>query len=152
MSEIIVEHILPPSDNNRLEKLLEELDQVIIPRLSDRVAIPEYAEKLSEYAELFYVIESERDIGNCAIYLNHGEVGYISSIAIKKEWQNRGIGKQLWESVLEYAISKKIKTIELEVSRSNEKALAFYKKLDFVEFQANAQWIKMRYDMEEEFK
>lgn len=149
MSEIVVEHVLPPSDHKRLEKLLEELDEIIIPKLSDRVKISAYAKKLSAYAELFYVCEEEIDIGNCAIYLNDGETGYISSIAIKKEWQNRGIGKQLWTNVLEYTTSKKIKKVELNVSKTNKSAMAFYKSLNFEEVEENNHWIKMRYKVKE---
>ena len=152
MCEIIIEHVLPPSDSNRLEKLLLELDEVITPKLSSRVKIEEYAKKLSENAELFYVCDEGKDIGNCAIYLNNGEGGYISSIALKKDWQRRGMGSLLWNAVLDCAKAKKIKYIDLMVSQFNSDAIAFYKKLHFEQIEVSDKWIKMRYEMGERFE
>ena len=139
----------PPSDIERLEKILWELDETIIPRLSERVDIREYAQKLSQRAELYYARFGDKDIGNCAIYMNGSSVGFISSIALKKEWQNKGIGKRLWRAIITQAKTKGIQTIELLVYEKNDAAITFYKKLGFRKKEMGDSWITMWYEVEE---
>lgn len=148
MNDIVIEHVCPSSDSERLEKLLWELDCVINPKLSERVNIKDYALKLSEKAELFYVRFGEKDIGNCAIYMNGGSIGFISSIALKKEWQNKGIGKRLWRAIVTQAKTKRIQVIELLVYEKNDTAINFYKKLGFKKKEIDNSWITMWYEVE----
>mgnify|MGYP000006545118 FL=1 len=147
MNDITIEHVQPPSDSKRLEKILWELDDDIIPKLSERVNIEEYAKKLSANAEVFYVKHGDIDIGNCAVYMNNEETGFISSIAIKKEWQNKGIGNFLWEKIIVLANTRGIRTIELMVNKNNYKAITFYNHLQFTELKMNTEWIGMRYKL-----
>lgn len=147
MNDITIEHVQPPSDSKRLEKILWELDDDIIPKLSERVNIEEYAKKLSANAEVFYVKHGDIDIGNCAVYMNNEETGFISSIAIKKEWQNKGIGKQVWNLVCSIAKCKHIKYIELCVDKKNSNAQKFYKKNSFYEVEMDTKWIKMKLNL-----
>lgn len=146
MNEIHIEHVMPPSDKKRLKKILLRLDEAIIPKLSERVDLDEYVQKLSERAELFYVINRGEDIGNCAIYLNRGTYGFISSIAILKEWKGLGIGKLLWNHVLERSMEKQVKTIELMVHQENYNAMKFYAKAGFRIVEQSEEWSKMRYE------
>lgn len=149
VNDVNIEHVMPPSDEKRLKEILLRLDESIIPKLSERVDLDEYAEKLSERAELFYAIRQGKDIGNCAIYLNSGSYGYISSIAVTKEGQDSGIGTQLWNYVLKRAIEKKIKLITLMVYETNSKAIAFYKRNGFYIIEKSQGWIKMQFEVEE---
>ena len=48
--------------------------------------------------------------------LTHG-LKSVSNETIKKEWQNKGIGKQVWNLVCSIAKCKHIKYIELCVSK-----------------------------------
>lgn len=145
MNEIHIEHVMPPSDKKRLKEILLRLDESIIPKLSERVDLDEYAEKLSERAELFYVTSQGEDIGNCAIYLNSGTYGYISSIAVLKEWQGLGVGNLLWNQVLEFAIEKQVRMIELMVYQDNHNARKFYKKLGFRMVKQVGNWSRLKY-------
>ena len=147
MNDITIEHVQPPSDSRRLEKILWELDDDIIPKLSERVNIEEYAKKLSANAEVFYVKHGDIDIGSCAVYMNNEETVFISSIAIKKEWQNKGIGNFLWEKIIVLANTRGIRTIELMVNKNNYKAITFYNHLQFTELKMNTEWIGMRYKL-----
>lgn len=147
VNDVYIEHVMPPSDEGRLEALLLCLDDTIIPKLSERVRMDEYAKKLSERAELFYVTNHGRDIGNCAIYLNSGTCGYISSIAIYKKWQGRGIGTRLWDCVLGRVREKGINIIDLMVAKENHGAITFYKKIGFQIAEESEKWIKMRYEI-----
>ena len=57
--------------------------------------------------------------------------GTLCQIAIHPELQGNGIGSQLLDEVVKDAYAKKIRTITLEVRRSNEKAIKLYKKFGF---------------------
>ncbi len=143
MNNIIIEHLSPPSDSNRLNKILEKLDKTFIPILSERVNINEYAQKLARSAEIFYVIKDGQDIGNCAVYLNETN-GFISSIAIKPEYTRMHLGETLWKAVRKLAISKKIYTITLKVYEYNHNAYFFYKQIGFSVLSKENKWIIMQ--------
>jgi ribosomal protein S18 acetylase RimI-like enzyme/8-oxo-dGTP pyrophosphatase MutT (NUDIX family) len=56
------------------------------------------------------------------------------NIAVHKGFQNRGIGTQLMERIIEWAKeSESVEKIELNVRASNAQAIALYKKMGFVE-------------------
>lgn len=148
MCSLIIECAAPLSDRERLEKLLWELDDVIYPKLSERVNIKEYAQKLSQNAELFYARYNAEDIGHCAVYMNDEVRGFITSFALKKEWQNKGIGRLLWEAAEKQAKEKRIRELTLMVYEKNHNAISFYKKMGFVERARKNNWITMWYELE----
>jgi ribosomal protein S18 acetylase RimI-like enzyme len=55
----------------------------------------------------------------------------IFSIAVLPEYQGQGIGKQLLEYSMNLASSKKINRISLEVRKSDQKLIQFYKNSGF---------------------
>lgn len=55
----------------------------------------------------------------------------ITMIALKKEFQNKGIGKFILNWFLDFSKEKGVKSIWLEVSVNNKKAVRFYKKFGF---------------------
>ncbi len=144
MDKINIEHFSPPSDEKRIEKILMELDSAIIPKLSGRVNINEYAKKLAHTADIFFVRKEETDIGHCAVYLNNSEFGYISSISVNKEYRRMHIGSKLYKKVDKLAISKGIFTIRLKVFAQNQDALRFYKHMGFEVASIEEEWISMQ--------
>ena len=66
-------------------------------------------------------------IGLSAIYANDSinHIGYISLIGIKKEYQNRGLGKELLQETLSFMKEKGMKECRLEVDKENLNALSF---------------------------
>lgn len=146
MNDIVVEHVMPPSDVARLRKVLTELDSVIIPPPSDRVDLAEYAGKLARLSDVFYLKKDNRDIGNCAVYLNNEKYGFISSIAVKKEYQKMGLGRKLLENVKNMADERDIPQIRLEVLEENVNALCFYQKMGFYVVERKNNWLVMQAD------
>lgn len=57
----------------------------------------------------------------------------IERIYIKENFQNHGLGKTLYNKALEIAKESNIKLIWLGVWEKNDKAIAFYKNLGFVQ-------------------
>lgn len=59
------------------------------------------------------------------------EEGHITTVAVKKEYQNLGIGKRLIEYVLQRAEMRSIRKFSLEVRVSNKIAQRLYFKFGF---------------------
>ncbi len=57
----------------------------------------------------------------------------VERIYIKSSFQKHGLGKYLLNNAIEIAIAKNKKNIWLGVWEKNENAIAFYKKLGFVQ-------------------
>ena len=143
MSEIKIKHVIPPVDKDELKAFLISVDTKLIPKLSDRVDIDVYADKLSEFADLFYLFDREKMIANAAVYLNHGKNGYISSFAILPEYQGKGMGRKLFLAVNREARKRGITQIGLEVFETNKRAIRFYEKQGFQITGQKAQWFEM---------
>jgi ribosomal-protein-alanine N-acetyltransferase len=53
----------------------------------------------------------------------------LESIAVEEEARGRGIGKALFQAVVEWAESRNTARLELEVRASNQRAIAVYDKM-----------------------
>ena len=69
--------------------------------------------------------------GYCVFYHICDEC-QLMNIAVKKSKRNRSIAAKLMRAILEYSKSENISKITLEVRKSNDKAIALYKKFGFV--------------------
>ncbi len=57
----------------------------------------------------------------------------IQMIAVKKEFQGKGVGKFLLKTLIKYLKELEVKKIFLEVNENNETALKFYRRFGFRE-------------------
>lgn len=78
------------------------------------------------------VKEGERIIAYCGLTGVLDE-GYITNVAVKGEYQGRGIGKEMLISLLNLGREKGLKAFTLEVRTSNEKAIKLYQGLGFLD-------------------
>ena len=62
----------------------------------------------------------------------------IERIYIKSKFQKHGLGKYLFNKALELAVANNKKRIWLGVWEKNENALAFYKKMGFIQTGAHS--------------
>ena len=97
-------------------------------------SIEEYVAKLKNKAIIFEAWGGEL-MGLVAVYMNNCEtkIAFISSVLVSAEYQRKGIAEMLLKSVIEAAISKEFVKIELEVYKTNIKAINLYKKFGFEE-------------------
>ena len=109
--------------------------------MSDSYAMPlnerffnlyEYANKLYYNAE-FFVAVNINILGYIVFYANDRESmsSYITQIAVKREFQNKNIGKKLLNICVESSLALGMKNIKLEVRNDNTKAIGFYVKNGF---------------------
>lgn len=59
------------------------------------------------------------------------DTGTICQIAVHPDIQHEGLGSMMMEEVLKEAKIKRVRSLTLEVRKSNEKAINFYKKFGF---------------------
>lgn len=80
----------------------------------------------------------------CAIYLNNGVEGFITSFNIMRQYQKQGYGKVLIQHVLKEAALQNYPFVALEVDKNNDSAVAFYKKNAFVMEGEYENWLIMK--------
>ncbi|MFA6859975.1 MAG: ribosomal protein S18-alanine N-acetyltransferase [Clostridia bacterium] len=84
----------------------------------------------SEFKKFFVAKENKEVIGFLTFMLLSGEVELLD-IAVKKGYQDKGIGSKLLEHLISFCKANNIKNIFLEVNVNNKKAITLYKKYDF---------------------
>ena len=89
------------------------------------------------FANLWVIELSNASLGLKSVcgfvdYWQTFDSGTICQIAVHPELHHNGIGSQLLEEVIDDAYAKKVRNITLEVRKSNEKAINFYKKFGFI--------------------
>ena len=105
----------------------------------DPMNYDEFKTELSNSNNIYLVAELENEIvGIC--FSNIKEISNnkimkdrkflnIENICIDKKHQKKGIGKKLYNQIIQLAKEKNIKNIELMVWEFNENAIKFYKNL-----------------------
>ncbi|PGS55935.1 GNAT family N-acetyltransferase [Bacillus sp. AFS041924] len=139
------------------------LQQISIETFNETFKDQNSAENMNSYLErAFNLKQLEEELDNLSsqffiIYLNDTVVGYlkvntddaqseemgtesleIERIYIKKDFQKHGLGKVLFNKAIEIADVLNKKKIWLGVWEKNENAIAFYKKMDFVQTGAHS--------------
>jgi len=94
--------------------------------------IPETYQK-DPKSNFWLALEDEKVVGTIALQ-NEGEnIGYIRRLAVVKNMRKQGVGKQLLETLMEYAKEHSYKKIYVGIAAENTGARHFYKKNDFRE-------------------
>ncbi len=111
---------------------------VPIDKVSDRYALYLKKDLGSEWRVVFIAVEGGKIVGMAlgkifrSMYiLGHERTGYISNVYIKKGFRNKGLGKKLADSLIDWFKSKGCVALSLEVYESNKDAIDFYYKLGF---------------------
>lgn len=116
-------------------KALMKYNDSAVRTIGDRVGSLElYAEKLLEYAENYIVLQDNDEIGFFSFYDNDiiNRKAYLALIAIDRQYQRKGIGHRAIRFILKESRLKRMDRLRLEVDKTNDGAVCFYKKLGFV--------------------
>lgn len=127
--------------SEEIYKYLEDNSDIFIPPLTNRVNLTEYSNKIYLYAWQVWAIDSNNDklAGFMACYFNDkvNNIGYITTISVKKEYQGKKVGYNLLNTAINYAREKDFKKIKLEVNKKNVNAMKFYYRNGFNIIQEN---------------
>ncbi len=119
----------------QIYKLLLRFDSVL-PHLKEKVTdYRAFSEKLANYANILCAVEGETPCGFAVFYANDesSKISFLTLLACAREQQGKGLGKYLMERAFETAITAGMTKMRLEVDLDNYGAIAFYKKLGFLE-------------------
>ncbi|WP_223594612.1 GNAT family N-acetyltransferase [Neobacillus bataviensis] len=108
--------------------------------------IPQLEKELSNTSSQFFFVYFDNEVaGYLKVNTNDAqseEMGEesleVERIYIKKEFQKHGLGKYLFNKAVEIAMEGNKKKIWLGVWENNENAIAFYKKMGFVQTGAHS--------------
>ena len=93
-------------------------------------SIPELTRMIKQNPKLCFVMETEEeDLIGAVLGGFDGRRGWVHHLAIKKEHQNQGLGKEMMNTLTSAFESLGVVKIKLEVLESNKNVIKFYKKL-----------------------
>ena len=96
------------------------------------VDVAEMAERFAENLEGFFVaVVADRVVGHLAVWPRHG-VGTLA-MAVALDERGRGVGSALLAAAIEWARTKRLHKLELDVFPHNKAAIELYRKFGFVE-------------------
>lgn len=125
-----------------LYNFFNEVDKDFVPSLTDRVNIEEYVSKLTNFAENLIYFRNGKVVASVSTYMNT-EIAFISSIAVKKQYNKRGIGSFMLHQTEKKAREYKCRRICLKVHCENKKAIIFYEKNGYKRSSMEEEWIMM---------
>ncbi|MDD2702123.1 MAG: GNAT family N-acetyltransferase [Sideroxydans sp.] len=122
---------------------LSHCDDSFIPRLSERVDIRAYADKLAENAVRFEAWAEGMLIGLVAAYCNDQErrTAFITSVSVLPAWTGKGIASTLLAQCISHVRDQHMQLLQLEVASNNLPALKLYEKHGFVVRSSDAQFV-----------
>lgn len=115
---------------------LKRVDRLFPVPLSEKEELEVLALKLEKYGTVSCVREGGMIIALCAGYTNDREqrLGYISVVASRPEYANKGYGKAAVRGFIEKARAAGMEAIHLYADKRNKPALYMYEKLGFIDW------------------
>jgi len=109
---------------------LKETDDLIVPHLSSRVNLEEYAKKVVKNATMFVAKKGSEWIGVEAVYFNeYPEFSYNTHLSVKKEYQgNSNVGMDIMLMQRRYLKEHRTKGLRFAIRKSNEALLNYHIK------------------------
>lgn len=130
-----IEYKIGVGSQNEIYLHLLDCDKFFIPKLSEKVNISEYSEKIFNKAINIEAWDNERLIGLVSMYINEEDTsfGYITNVSIINEYKNRGIASNLLKKCIKYSKDINLNWISLKVDTKNVSAVNLYNKFNFME-------------------
>lgn len=119
-----------------LHNLLVRIESQWHPELiGQEDALLEYSHKIYDKSSIIGVIVNDEIVGLASVYINDHETkqAYLTYIALLESYTHMGFGAELLSHVIKLAMDECMKSIKLEVKKTNYRARAFYKKFGFSE-------------------
>lgn len=113
-------------------RIVRELENIFEIPLMETSNIQEVLSKINVFG-IFLEAYTEKTLGFAAVYANDlkGKEGYITLIGVDDQMQRQGVGRRLLQTCEDVARCNSMNSIRLEVSKTNNKAMAFYIKNGF---------------------
>jgi ribosomal protein S18 acetylase RimI-like enzyme len=103
---------------------------VVIGEIMDRIVIPQ---------KKFFFVEDNQKIVGVMLAIIDGKFMGMLNLAVDENYKRKGVATNLIKKAVNWAISKDVNSIYLQVEKKNNPAVELYKKLGFKE------WYSYRY-------
>lgn len=122
-----------------IETYLRLNDNHFFRKLSDRLDIRKYSEKLHENALHFTLYDGDQLVGFSPCYFNDEtvKVAYISALIIKHDYRGLVLTQQLLEHIKAYAEQNNFNSLYVKIHCDNKKSVQFYKDNAFNKFESD---------------
>lgn len=149
---VAVEYLVNTASEAEIADHLRRCDAEFVSRLSERVEIPNYAQKIASKATRFEAWVNDTLVGLVAAYCNDQEtrVGHITNVSVIKLWTGKGIAARLIDQCAVHAKAAGMQQIGLEVAADNMPAIKLYKKSGFAAGKLNERFVPMKLNLEVE--
>ncbi len=120
-------------NESEIADILEEFKLCLPSLQKGQVNIKEHAHKFALYACVIKLVIQEDVAAFAAFYCNNisTQVAFLSMIAVKPEFKRRGYGSEILKAAESMSVKVNMKSMQLQVARTNASAQAFYKKLGY---------------------
>lgn len=147
---VAIEYLANRASGAEIEKHLLCCEADFVPALSERVEIPDYAQKIARKATRFEAWSNGALVGLVAAYCNDREtrIAHITSVSVMKGWTGKGIAAKLIAQCVEHAKASGMRQVGLEVAADNMPAIKLYQKSGFLASLLNRPFIQMKLDFE----
>lgn len=120
---------------SEIEKVLRQFNSSFPIDLNEGTGeINQFAQKLSKHAEVILLLSEEKYIiGFEAFYANNSKTkeAFLSLIAVEEQYRGDDYAQKLLSKCFDICSQRGMVQLKLEVNKSNDRAIAFYKKNDF---------------------
>jgi GNAT superfamily N-acetyltransferase len=126
-------------------------DARFVPPLSNRVEIKQYAHKIYTHGVRFEAWAEGSLVGLLAMYCNDlpQRPAYITNVSVLEVSPPQAhIASRLLERAIEYLRECRFERVELEVNKSNNKAIRLYERHGFVVGATNGHALLMKLELE----
>ncbi len=90
----------------------------------------------SEQFKCVSVFDNTKYVGGCTLFIEDG-LGFIEKIFVTPEYIGKGYSKEILSYALNYFIESNAQVVELEVRKSNERAVKLFEQFGFKEMAIN---------------
>jgi ribosomal protein S18 acetylase RimI-like enzyme len=124
---------------------LRRCDDGYVPKLSERVAIDDYARKIADRAVRFEAWIGDRLVGLVAAYLPTAKGGplFITDVSVDPEQRGRHVASALLDECAAFARRHSVARVRLEVDRRNRPAMRLYAANAFTEVARGGETVTM---------
>jgi diamine N-acetyltransferase len=88
-------------------------------------------QQMQDGMEYYLVLEGDEEIGYLAYAEENGSTLFLSKIYIKKDFRNKGRGREMFAFIHGQARQRELKTIRLTVNKNNTASIEKYLKMGF---------------------
>lgn len=140
-----VDYLINTASAPKVAEHLLFCNAFFIPPLTQRVHLPDYAQKIVSQTIRFEAWSKNLLIGLVAAYCNDQNRGmaYVTSVSVIREWTGKGIAEHLMQQCISHAITSDMLQIKLEVAQNNRRAIKLYEKCGFIVAHGDRQLISM---------